>query len=247
MGIHRFYCPTLAAGRSRLGPDESQHARRVLRLQAGETVELFDGAGRSARGELVEVTKSGATVATPVIDVAAPPAGPRLTLLTALPRQQRQPFLFEKATELGVGVIRPVRFERSTVIPKTGALERWRRCTIEAAKQSGCRFLPRIESPIAFAEGLTMGTTGCLCLAADVGANHRPLNAVIAEAGVAQEVAIWIGPEGGLSDDERSALAEAGVQRVTLGPHVLRIETAGIAAAALCAARQVVQRRPGDS
>lgn len=233
MTTHRFYCPNLAAGDLALDPEEARHALQVLRLAAGDTLALFDGKGRAAVGTLVRATRREAVVAVSDVPPVAPAPAPALTLLTALPRLQRQPFLFEKCTELGVSRIVPVLYQRSTVKPQPSAMAKWRRTTVEAAKQSGCTYLPRVDEPVDFAASLGMIAPDCVTLFGAVGSGASRLADLLSTQPAA--IACWIGPEGGLNADETNRLQASGAKPASLGTQVLRIETAALVVAAAAA------------
>jgi 16S rRNA (uracil1498-N3)-methyltransferase len=235
MSPYRFHLDKLTRGSVTLPPNESAHAVRVLRLKPGDPVELFDGQGRFASGEIVTTARSGVTVAVKQIEEAPPPHRPALTLITAMPRPHRQQILFEKCTELGVARIVPARFERSTVKPKNDAVDKWRKITIEAAKQSGCAYLPAIDRPVDFKSTLTMVSQNEVCLVAAIGKGAEPLGAQLGHWRDASNLRVWIGPEGGMTEGEITAVIAAGARPVSLGMNILRIETAAIAVAAACA------------
>lgn len=239
MTVHRFFCAELRPGENSLSHDEARHACQVLRLRVGDRVELFDGRGGRAFGELTQVDRKGAVVLVGQCEQVAPPPGPALTILTALPRPQRQPFLFEKCTELGVHRIVPLLCRRSTVRPQGSAAAKWQRTLVEAAKQSGCLHLPEIAEPETL-EGSIGGlaATAAVRVFGSRAEDSVPLAGVLAEASAGAEVAAWIGPEGGLDPTEEDALRAAGVRPVSLGPHVLRVETAVLTVAAAVALRR---------
>jgi 16S rRNA (uracil1498-N3)-methyltransferase len=238
MSIHRFFCPALSAGEISLSPDEARHATQVLRLRAGDEVELFDGNGRRAAGRLQHTSKREAVVTVPDVAPPEPRPTPQLTLITALPRLQRQPFLFEKCTELGVTRIVPVLYQRGTVKPQASAVGKWRRTVIEAAKQSGCLYLPEVVEPQVFAQALVAHASAELRLFGVIGLGAGRLVDVLAANSRAERVEFWIGPEGGLDSAEAAALSQSGAQGVRLGNQVLRVETAALAVAAAFALRR---------
>lgn len=237
MTARRLFHSPLEPGRSTLSGDESHHAASVLRCQRGNAVLLFDGDGREAGAVIVAIARSGVTVDVGEITERPPTGRVRLTLATALPRRQRQPFLFEKCTELGVWAIWPTLYERSVVKPEPDQVEKWRRTTIEAAKQCGRCRLPVIEAPMPLSAVIaraaefdrlivTRRDTSCPSLSAAM--NDKP----IAELGATRTL-VLIGPEGGMTDDELATAAAAGAVSATLGENTLRIETAALAACAL--------------
>ncbi len=233
MTKHRFFCRELDVGENCLDSEESRHATGVLRLKAGTAVELFNGTGKVGVGEIVHVARSAVTVNVDQLKESASRSRLRLTIVTAMPRANRQQFLFEKCTELGVSAVVPAIYERSTVLPQAKSREKWERWTIEAAKQAGCSFLPTIGNPLSFRGTIdSLGEVAIKTFGAVTGDRHG-LAQAIGDEDAAGEVAMWIGPEGGFTVEEVEALLEAGAKPVELGEHTLRIETAVLAAAAI--------------
>lgn len=228
-----FYCPGLRPGDNELPGEEARHAAAARRLAVGAAVTLFDGAGRFALGRLAACSRHAVTVA--VAEVSAQPAPPRaVTVATALPKGKRWQFLAEKLTELGAAAIVPVRFQRSVVTgsdPESAG--RWLR---EACKQCRRAALPRLAPEIALGAWLAgeeargLAARGALFLAAPdapVG-----MGGAVAPAPGQEAAACIVGPEGGLTDEETAACLAAGARPLSLGPYILRVETAGLAAAA---------------
>lgn len=217
-----------------LPADEAAHAR-VLRLEHGDALELFDTSGHSASASFAENARAKILV----LHAAAKPAT-RLLLATAWPKGKRAALLVEKCSELGVHAILPVAYARSVVSKDDGSegIARLRRIAAEAAKQSGRNDVPEIFAEQSFAQVLVAHAATALCLLLDPRA-ERALPAVLAEhraAFASQALLLLIGPEGGFSDDEIAAAGAHGVARVRLSKHILRVETAALAACAVAAA-----------
>jgi len=239
MACHRYFCDKIDAAMCELSAEESHHAASVIRAREGDTVEVFDGRGTVADATVSEVTRQSVHVVVARRWPQAPEPHPSLSLQVAVPKGSRPRVLVEKCTELGVNVIQPIVTGRSAVRPRASVVSRWRRYAIEAAKQSRQAWLPRIQPPLAFDQSIETGRIGLdeetLNLIASPGANARPLAAVLRDAAAAgglMHVAIWIGPEGGFTPDEMTGAMATGLQPVSLGTAVLRIETAAIAAVA---------------
>jgi len=239
--MHRFYCPNLPAtppsggdlsdnappAVARLDPDESHHARRVLRLDVGAVIELFDGKGRTARGA-IEGWSGGAAVKLSEVRVT-PPLRPALDLAVAIPKGPRADEMVNQLSQLGVDRLIPLGTERSVVDPRPQKLEKFSRAAVESAKQCGRAWLMSVEAQVSFDAALAMPHDVKLIASPGAAAGDDRLARVRA----AQRVLVLIGPEGGWTEGELLAAREAGCVAWSLGPNILRIETAAVAAAAI--------------
>jgi 16S rRNA (uracil1498-N3)-methyltransferase len=222
-----------------LDREESDHLRRVLRCREGDPVGVFDGRGGEWHAEVVAVGKEGVRLlrGDPVPGEVESPL--RLSLFQALCRHERMEWLVQKATEVGVAAIHPVRTARSeAAAPTPGRLERWRRIARESCKQSGRRRIPGVEPR----DGLPpAGDAPGPAILLDAGPGAAPL-ATVLPAETSRPAALWlaVGPEGGFDADERARLVDAGWIAASLGPRTLRTETAGVIAAS------IVLHRLGD-
>ncbi len=152
-----------------------------------------------------------------------------ITLAVALPKGDRQHWLVEKAVELGVSCLVPLITERGVAEPNEAALGRLRRYVIEAAKQCGRNRLLQIATPQPFPEFGRQASRAALRLLAHPGPDAVPI-AELALPGPARAVCCAVGPEGGFTDEELAA--GDGWRRVSLGPRILRVETAAVGLAA---------------
>ncbi len=218
-----------------LPASECHHAAVVLRLEPGAAVELLDGAGGRHSAVIEEASKRQVTVR---ITVRHPVLGrtAEVWLLMALTKGKSWDWMLQKATELGVAKIIPLRCERSVVRLGDGESEAkladWRRTAAEAAKQCGTPWLPEIHESITVARALETGRRPDLALVAAFGNEARELGVWMAGMRPAT-VAVAVGPEGDFTPTELDLLAAGGFRPLTLGPLVLRAETAALAAAAL--------------
>jgi 16S rRNA (uracil1498-N3)-methyltransferase len=230
-----FLTATPAAGRAKLSGDEARHLTRVLRAKIGDSVTLFDGRGCAWTARVAAIGRSEVEleVADPVED--PPRRGPTLTLAVALPKGERQKWLVEKLTELGVDRLVPLVTERGVAEATSSAIERLSRGVIEACKQCGRNRLMDIAPPATVAELVASKASGVIGLLADP--LGTPLDLTSLEA--APCILALIGPEGGFTDTESATARDAGFHAVTLAPHILRIETAAIALAARLAVERV--------
>jgi len=215
------------------------HLRDVLRIRRGVRVELFDGEGASFVAEVTEMRASTAelSVIGPLERRSESPLA--LTLAVALVKGAKLDWVVEKATELGVSRILPFSCERA--MPERGdfasRLRRWRRIADAAAAQSGRNVTPVVEDVTGFATLFELPARIERALLFW----ERAAETVAAQGTTTvRTAAVVTGPEGGFTDDEASGAAEAGFTIATLGPRILRAETAAIAAVMLA------QHRWGD-
>lgn len=231
----RFYCdplpdPSLSETPCTLDADESRHARKVLRMNAGDRCELFDGQGTVADAELVKFV-AGLAHCRVLSRRQVEPARPQLTVATAVPKGPRAEDMVNQLGQLGVDVFVPVRSKRSVVEPGVGKRTRYERAALAAAKQAGRATVMQIAEVIDFSDLLAQPK--------DVGLILDPRGGVAVRNGLAEKLAaadtatVLIGPEGGWTDAECDAAEAAGYARWKIGEHVLRIETAAVAAAAI--------------
>lgn len=220
--------------------DVAQHALRVLRLKAGDPVTLFNGNGREYPSRLVAGDPRAASVHVETVEAPARESLLRITLIQSLARGEKMDWIIQKATELGATRILPVTSERSEVrLDGTRCekrLDHWRAIAVAACEQCGRNIVPEIRVP----ESLEA------CLAAHPAGNmeirwmlHPGGTARLRNVGpVASDVVLAVGPEGGFSGNDLTALRQANFDALALGPRILRTETAGLAA---LAALQAIQ------
>ncbi len=230
----RYYVsPPIVDDHATLTGPEAHHLLHVMRSKPGDEVLLFDGSGQEFRARIERLARSTVELA-----VIAPAAVDRelpfdLTLAVALPKGDRQAWLVEKATELGVTRLVPLRTERSVADPTAGALERLRRGVIEASKQCGRNRLMEISAACAWSQ-----LVGHAAHAATTRLVAHPGGAAIAaSAPAAGAVTAAVGPEGGFTDAEIAEAAAHGWRTIDLGPRLLRVETAAVALASILSSR----------
>jgi len=216
------------AGRAILSGDEARHLARVLRARVGDTVTLFDGRGVSWPARVAAIGRDEVELVTGEPREAATAPGPAVTIAVALPKGERQKWLVEKITELGVATLVPLVTERGVAEATPAALARLERAAIEACKQCGRDRLVEIGAAATVAEVVADRPAGAVGLVADPGGG--PLDAV-AWREVSAVVGL-VGPEGGFTAAELAVADSGGWPRITLAPHVLRVETAALALAA---------------
>jgi 16S rRNA (uracil1498-N3)-methyltransferase len=214
-------------GRAVLVGDEARHLARVMRCTVGDEVVVFDGSGTAWRARVASIGRDEVMLEMGEAVTASRLTRVPLTLAVALPKGERQKWLVEKLTELGVERLVPLATTRGVAEATPAAVERLSRGVIEACKQCGRDGLMQIGGPKGVAEVVGDAGSGAVLLVAD--RDGAPLQE-IATAG--NLVVALVGPEGGFTTEELATIEAAGGRRVSLGPHVLRVETAAIALAA---------------
>lgn len=226
----RLDVPSPAPERVRVeGP--ALHHLRVARVVPGETVEVFDGRGRAWAAWLETVDEDAAVLR--LGDERRGAAGRPVVLIQGLPKGEKLDWVLQKATELGVSAVWPVLTRRSVSRPRPEALgtrhARWQRIVEEAARQSGRIEVPEVASLRALEEAVPALEAGMRLLVLDEEEQGERLGRAAGDG----PVALVVGPEGGLAREEVQTLRAAGGIPVSLGPLVLRTETAGVAALAV--------------
>lgn len=227
----RVHVDSLQPGIVDLPEDQAHHLRDVLRLKAGDLVELFDSS-RTASAKIVQCDAS--TLSVEVIDIADIAVATQITVASAIPKGDRADWMIEKLSELGVSRFIPLRTERSVVHPEgKGKLDRWERLAIESAKQSRrggiMRIVPLQTLDGALASLEDSATRICLSTSADAAPMMNSMDRAL------RKVQLFIGPEGGWSPAELERMKTAGLTFASLTTTILRIETAAVAASAVVA------------
>lgn len=232
--LDRFYANTaFDAPVIELPEEESHHLARVLRKQVGDHIAVFDGHGGAATAEVESLDRRTARVRILERFPSNEPAEPQFVLATAVPKGDRARWLVEKATEIGVDVWVPLQTARSIVDPRAARLDKLRQTVVAACKQCGRNRLMDVCEPRAWHDLLADVNPGTRLLVAD------PAGAPVLEALSRRQderLLVAVGPEGGLTSEELALAAGRGAEFVSLGPHILRIETAAVTLAALVTA-----------
>jgi 16S rRNA (uracil1498-N3)-methyltransferase len=215
--------------------DEARHAFGARRLSAGDEITLFDGYGTVATARLTsERTRAGETVVEILARETAPALSPEVTVAFAVPKGDRLSTLLDGATQAGVSRLLPVACARSVVdADKLDRGERWQRILAESTKVAKRSWTPELVAggelaAVARAE-LARGAAIAIAHTADA----RPVAAWTASLAPDRARTVFIGPEGGFEDREITELRAMGAAVVSLGPCVMRVEIAAIAAATL--------------
>ena len=234
--MHRFYLPPeeCQAGSLTLNGREAHHASRVLRLRRGDEVVVLDGAGSEYGCQVQDCGRELVQLAVTKKSLL-PPLPYQLTLLQAVPKGKLIESVIQKAVELGVHRVVPLLAERVTTRLEgddaAHKAEKLQHVAIEAIKQCGLAWLPKIETPLTPGEFLARGEKFDLPLIASLqpGSRHAReyFQAFQSERGRRPEsVCVWVGPEGDFTVDEVRAVEASGAKPISLGRLVLRVETA---------------------
>jgi len=228
MRLSRFFIDApLSLGRHPLPEAQAHYIGRVLRLAAGDALQLFDGSGQEFVGELVEVGKKSVQVELREQFAGLAESPLRIHLGQGLSRGERMDWAIQKATELGVAEITPLLSERCEVRLKDERADKrlahWRQIAVSACEQCGRSRVPLIHPPLPLDAWLEQ-------TAAELKLVLHPVAAPLASHARPTSLAFLIGPEGGLSEAEVQQAQRAGYHAARLGPRVLRTETAPVVA-----------------
>lgn len=216
-----------------LAAEEAQHMRGVLRLKPGDEVFVFDGLGREYLCRIESLRRDAAALSVlEEVEAASPESALDLTLALALLKGEKFDLSVQKATELGVMKIVPVTTKLSDIRLRDERdaekrTARWRRISLEAAKQSGRARLPEIEEPIGFDSLLENRSDELALMFVERGG--RSLAQSLNTSAMPHSLTALVGPEGGWTDEEIQQARDRDWQIITLGGRILRAETAAIA------------------
>lgn len=230
---HRYFVdrPIVQETATLTGP-EAHHLLHVMRAKPGDEVVLFDNSGDEFPARVATLRRSEADLAIierQTVDRELPCP---LVLGVALPKGDRQRWLVEKVVELGVTRLVPLETARSVAQPNAKAVERLRRATIEASKQCGRNRLMEIPPPQNWNDFLHTTADAPIRLVAHPSLSSQPPNLKASGSG---PIILAVGPEGGLTEEEVAHAGNQGWQTTSLGPRILRIETAALVLASLVA------------
>ena len=232
--MHRFYADERGVNGdvAYLCEEDARHAVRVLRMKLGEPCEIFVGGKRYA----AEISAIGDNQVQVLLNSELPTteAKLRITLYQGLPKADKMELIVQKSVELGACAVVPVAMSRCVVQldQKDGRKkqERWQKIAREACKQSGRCEMMQVTEPISFKQLLVKLSQHGAAIVPWEDARGYSLARFHQEHPEVTDLAIVIGPEGGMSEDEIARMKEASCQSVTLGPRILRTETAGLCA-----------------
>lgn len=226
----KFFIEDISGENFMITGENARHMAKSLRMRPGEIITVSDGRGTDYGCEIAEVSDTAVQVKVLYSQPSDVEASVKVTLYQGLPKGDKMDYIVQKAVELGVSKIVPVLTERSVSRPdaKSAAKkqERWQKIAVEAAKQSGRGVIPTVESVTMFRNVGRENTEQLKILFYEGGG--ASMQEILAD--YPDEIAIFIGPEGGWDKSEVAALESAGAKTATLGPRILRTETAPIAA-----------------
>ncbi len=243
--MHRFHLPPKDwhAADLRLTGPEAHHAKTVLRLHPGEKIVLFDGCGRELTAEITALDAREISLRK-LHQSRTPPLRCQITLGQAIPKGKNMDLIVQKAVEIGAAEIVPIISDRTIVRldPEDAAAKRtkWQTIAIEAAKQCGQNWLPQVETPRSLADFFASRTshkdvaTFDLQLIGSLQSDALHLKKILGEYADAHpgerptRVLMLIGPEGDFTPAELNLARSHGCRPITLGPIILRVETAAI-------------------
>ncbi len=230
VGVPRIHCDL------KLGPgaqfaleaDAAQHVAKSLRLKAGDSIVVFDGRGGEYEASLTRVERERVDVKVGPIREPGRESPLEIGLVQGVPEADKMDWIIQKATELGVGWIQPLTCERSVVRLSAERASRreahWRRVAIAAAEQSGRTRIPEVRPTLAFMSWVAPPSPIPRWML------DPSAQSISAQPAVTGPLELLVGPEGGFAERERELLASRGAIGVSLGPRVLRTETAAIVA-----------------
>jgi len=236
--VHRFFAPSLDPGDETvaLPRDEAEHLSRVLRLGVGDSVAVFDGRGREYLARVATVAR-GATgeVRVQILSRVEPPPEPAvaLTLVQSVLKGDKMDDVVRDAVMMGVAAVQPMvttRAEITVAALMRGKVDRWRRVAIASVKQSRRAVVPEIRMPLTFENVLAEPTGSLRLMFVEPGASEAESIDALRSQSAPADAALFVGPEGGWTEQEIAAARAAGVRRVTLGRRTLRADAVAIAA-----------------
>ncbi len=236
--MYRFFVDTSQVDKINKSIDilgeDVKHIKRVLRLKVGQELEICDGAGNDYNVVIREMDEDYIRTAIRACDLSKGESNIKITLYQGLPKSTKMDMIIQKCTELGIYSIVPIHTERTIVKldnEKTEAkkLDRWQRIAYESAKQSKRARIPKIESVKGFANAMEILKDNDLNIIAYEQEKARGLRSILINHTTVSKIGILIGPEGGFEEGEILQAREKGAIPFTLGPRILRTETAGFA------------------
>ena len=210
---------------------DAVHITKVLRTEVGEVLTLCDGEGTDFSAKVSACSKDSVSLDILESYECLSEPGVSVTLFQGLPKQGKMDYIIEKCTELGIARIVPVATKRSVVKindkkSEEKKLERWRKIAAESVKQCGRGKIPEVTDVMSVAQAIEFSKSLDLTIAAYECEKEFSIKSALSSQSP-KSVGIFIGPEGGLDDDEVKMFLSSDIKTVTLGKRILRTETAG--------------------
>ena len=231
--MSRFYAPKKNVKGNLIYIDgtEARHILNVMRLGVNDKVVVFDGTGKEYTGFIKSISRKSLVVEVVSTRIPKPESRAEITLAQAIPKKDKMDYIAEKATELGVHRIIPIRSERTIVRPCQGKannkLIRWRRIAREAAKQCGRSDVPEIENAQNFYNAVDIINDFDLALMGCLSDDTMPIRDAIKDFETGK-IIVFIGPEGDFTSEEIEMAKDTNCRLITLGRKVLKSDTAGL-------------------
>jgi 16S rRNA (uracil1498-N3)-methyltransferase len=231
--MHRFYLPpeNCKGDELFLTGSEAHHALHVMRVRRGQSITVLDGVGHEFLCDVQQSDRDKIRLCVKERKAAGSPPC-RITLLQAVPKGKLFEAIIQKATELGAARVVPLLSERVVVhLDKKEAARKaakWQWIAVEAIKQCGATWLPHVEAPTTLEQFLSRKEHFDLALVGSLEPDAKHPREYLRELRRPKSAAIWIGPEGDFTPAELEAIKSSGAHPITLGPLVLRMETAAI-------------------
>ncbi len=237
MKISRFYqvSELQVDDELELSVENHRHAIQVLRLKLGEELILFNGEGGEYTARVIEMEKRNSRVRIEAYSAVNSESPLTSTLVLAMIKPDKMDFAIQKAVELGVTSVQPMLTKRSVISIKANRLDKkmqhWKAVVVAACEQSGRTVIPQILEPLSFEQCLQhYQVSACIAMLPTTDHKFKDLSALNTDAGIA----LFIGPEGGFTDDEEQLMQQYKVNAVNFGSRILRAETAVIAGLTAC-------------
>ena len=225
----RFFIDTIPDDEAIIKGEDAKHIEKSLRMTVGEKITLCDCLGNDYLGEIAQMSSDFVRVKIMEIKKSFAEPTVKVTLCQGLPKNDKMDWIIQKSVELGVSQIQPMETSRCVSRPDRKAAEkkiaRWQKIALEAAKQSGRGIIPKVEPIVSFKKAI-QNVEGKKVLFYEGGGEK--IRTLLSPQD--QKVTIFIGPEGGFSQEEVQMVTESGGVPATLGPRILRTETAPLAA-----------------
>lgn len=234
--MRRFFLTQPLAAEMEITGTDAHHIGRVLRMKPGECLSLSDPQGQTGVARILRITPEKVMLALEeqAIRQTEPPV--RLWLAQGLPKADKLEFIIQKAVELGAAGIIPVQTDNAVVrydAQKSHVkTQRWQKIAAEAAKQCGRQYIPAVTPIHSLTQVLDKLDSKTLYIMPYENESAQTLEKILKE-NQKQDIVLLIGPEGGFTPDEAALCRSRGVHTVTLGPRILRTETAALAALAI--------------